>query len=172
MTRRTRIGTYRGCTGPTGYQVSTRILHTYIAPCQLTMLMFITTPSTLRPLTRLSTVGCPRQYIWLGSASDIGQTQRFRRWYSANTVEPPAASGHLTSVASSQLLRSIRESAFRTPGLTWTDEDDSGTVRSMVGGRETRKMNMYQAVRDALRYGGWLCPSALLTRWQHCTRKR
>lgn len=36
--------------------------------------------------------------------------------------------------------------------MTWTDGDDSGPVPSMVGGRETRKMNVYQAVRDALRY--------------------
>lgn len=113
-----------------------------------------------------------RQYILLSSVSDIGQTQRSRRWYSINTVDPPPAGGHLTSVATSQLLRSTRETALRTPGLTWTDEDDSGPVRSMVGGRETRKMNMYQAIRDALRYGGWLCLSAVLTGWQHCTRKR
>ncbi|KAF8136501.1 pyruvate dehydrogenase [Boletus edulis] len=76
--------------------------------------------------------------------------QRSRRWYSANTVEAPPASGHLTSVASSQLLRLTRETALRTPGLTWTDESDPDPVRSMVGGRETRKMNVYQAVRDAL----------------------
>ncbi|KAN0077158.1 3-methyl-2-oxobutanoate dehydrogenase [Tylopilus felleus] len=95
--------------------------------------MFITSPSLLRPLTRLSTV-----------------TQRSRRWYSTGTVEAPPAGGHLTSVASSQFLRLTRETALRTPGLTWTDEDDSGPVRAIVGGRETRKMNMYQAVRDAL----------------------
>ncbi|KAG6376276.1 pyruvate dehydrogenase [Boletus reticuloceps] len=93
--------------------------------------MFITSPSSFRPLTRLSAL-------------------RSRRWYSANTVEAPPASGHLTSVASSQLLRLTRETALRTPGLTWTDESDSDPVRSMVGGRETRKMNVYQAVRDAL----------------------
>ena len=95
-----------------------------------------------------------RQYILLNSTSDTGQTQPSRRWHSTNTVEPPPAAGHLASVASSQLLRFTRETALRTPGLTWTDEDDSGPVRSMVGGRETRKMNVYQAVRDALRYDG------------------
>lgn len=92
-----------------------------------------------------------RQHVLLTSASDIRRTQRSRRWYSTSTVEPPAAGGHLTSVASSQLLHSTRETALRTPGLAWTDEDGSGPVRSMVGGRETRKMNLYQAVRDALR---------------------
>ncbi|KAG9318614.1 thiamine diphosphate-binding protein [Chiua virens] len=69
---------------------------------------------------------------------------------STSAVEPPPAGGHLTSVASSQLLRLTREAALRTPGLTWTDSDDSDPVRSIVGGRETTKMNMYQAVRDAL----------------------
>ncbi|KAH0830696.1 pyruvate dehydrogenase [Lanmaoa asiatica] len=93
--------------------------------------MFITSPSALRPLTRLSTL-CSQ------------------RWYSTNTVEPQTAGGHLTSATNSQLLRSTRETALRTPGLTWTNEDGFGPVRSMVGGRETRKMNMYQAVRDAL----------------------
>ena len=116
--------------------------------------MFITSPSALRPLTRLSTVVRPISTPSASSASDTGQTQRSWRWYTTNTVEAPPAGGHLTSVASSQILRSTRETAFRTPGLTWTDEDHSGPGRSMVGGRETRKMNVYQAVRDALRYDG------------------
>jgi hypothetical protein len=75
-----------------------------------------------------------------------------QRWQSTVAVEPPPAGGHLTAVASSQLLRATRETALRTPGLTWSDEHDSGPVRNIVGGRETRKMNLYQAVRDALRY--------------------
>jgi len=34
--------------------------------------------------------------------------------------------------------------------MSWADEDDSGPARNIVGGRETRKMNTYQAVRDAM----------------------
>ncbi|KAF9246390.1 pyruvate dehydrogenase [Melanogaster broomeanus] len=95
--------------------------------------MFISTSSTLRPLNRLPAL------------------VRFsRRWQSTAAVDPPPAGGHLSAVASSQLLRATRETALRTPGLTWSDEDNSGPVRNIVGGRETRKMNMYQAVRDAL----------------------
>ncbi|KAG1724760.1 thiamine diphosphate-binding protein [Suillus paluster] len=72
-----------------------------------------------------------------------------RRWQTtaSTTVEPPPASGHSSSVAASKLLRITRESALRTPGITWQDEESD---RNIVGGRETRKMNLYQAVRDAL----------------------
>ncbi|KIK44584.1 hypothetical protein CY34DRAFT_802574 [Suillus luteus UH-Slu-Lm8-n1] len=73
-----------------------------------------------------------------------------RRWQttaSTTAIEPPSASGHSSSVASSQLLRITRESALRTPGISWQDEESD---RNFVGGRETRKMNLYQAVRDAL----------------------
>ncbi|KAH7923481.1 pyruvate dehydrogenase [Leucogyrophana mollusca] len=76
-----------------------------------------------------------------------------RRWQSTveGKVEPPPAGGHLPSIATSKMLRTTRDDALRTPGLAWTDDDDStGAVRNIVGGRETRKMNMYQAVRDAL----------------------
>ncbi|OJA16034.1 hypothetical protein AZE42_04294 [Rhizopogon vesiculosus] len=71
------------------------------------------------------------------------------RWQTtaSTAVEPPPASGHSSSVASSKLLRITRESALRTPGIVWADEEP---VRNIVGGRETRKMNLYQAVRDAL----------------------
>ncbi|KAF9227755.1 pyruvate dehydrogenase [Gyrodon lividus] len=95
--------------------------------------MFISTSSALRPLNRLpALVRCAQ------------------RWQSSAAVEPPPAGGQLTSVASSQLLRATRETALHTPGLTWSDEHDAGPVRNIVGGRETRKMNLYQAVRDAL----------------------
>lgn len=67
-------------------------------------------------------------------------------------MEPPPAGGHLPSVSNSQLLRSTRDAALRSPGIRWADEDDSGSS-NIVGGRETRKMNTYQAVRDAMRYG-------------------
>lgn len=51
----------------------------------------------------------------------------------------------MPGVATSQLLRPTRDAALRTPGLVWKDEDTSS-----LGGRETRKMNVYQAVRDAM----------------------
>lgn len=74
-----------------------------------------------------------------------------RRWQttaSTTAIEPPPAGGHSSSVASSQLFRITRESALRTPGISWQDEESD---RNIIGGRETRKMNLYQAVRDALR---------------------
>lgn len=74
-----------------------------------------------------------------------------RRWNSTVADAPPAG-GHLPSVATSQILRTTRDSALRTPGLTFPDEDASGPSRAIIGGRETRKMNTYQAVRDAMRY--------------------
>ncbi|KAF7311420.1 Pyruvate dehydrogenase [Mycena kentingensis (nom. inval.)] len=66
----------------------------------------------------------------------------------STAAEPPPAGGHLPSVATSQLLNATREKALRTPGLRWNDEDDPNII---VGAeRECRKMNVYQAVRDAL----------------------
>jgi 2-oxoisovalerate dehydrogenase E1 component beta subunit len=68
----------------------------------------------------------------------------------STAVEPPPAGGHLPSVANSQVLKTKRETALRTPGLQWADEDASVPSRTIVGGRETRKMNTYQAIRDAM----------------------
>lgn len=65
---------------------------------------------------------------------------------SSTAAEAPPAGGHLPTVANSQILRSTRDAALKTPGLSWVEEDSSVTV----GGRETRKMNTYQAVRDAM----------------------
>jgi hypothetical protein len=70
-----------------------------------------------------------------------------RRWNST-TVQPPPPGGHLPGIATSQLLRTSRNTALHTPGIKWADEDPPS---SLVGGRETRKMNTYQAVRDAMR---------------------
>lgn len=61
--------------------------------------------------------------------------------------KPPPAGGELPSIVTSKLLRVTRETALKSPGLMWTSEPESA---SPDGGRETRKMNMYQAVRDAL----------------------
>ncbi|EAU88822.2 pyruvate dehydrogenase [Coprinopsis cinerea okayama7 len=68
-----------------------------------------------------------------------------QRRANSTAVEPPPAGGHLPGVATSKLLKSTRETALRIPGLKWVDEDTSS-----MGGRETRKMNTYQAVRDAM----------------------
>ncbi|KAK7038070.1 pyruvate dehydrogenase [Favolaschia claudopus] len=66
----------------------------------------------------------------------------------STAAEPPPAGGHLPSIATSQILRSTRERALRTPGLVWNDDEDTNSIVSV--GRECRKMNVYQAVRDAL----------------------
>ncbi|KZO90506.1 Thiamin diphosphate-binding protein [Calocera viscosa TUFC12733] len=78
------------------------------------------------------------------------------RRHVTNTIEPAPAGGHLPSVATSSLLRMTREAALRAPGLRWKDEPDALRDRDHEAGegtdgaRETRKMNVYQAVRDAM----------------------
>ncbi|KAI1794696.1 pyruvate dehydrogenase [Ganoderma leucocontextum] len=69
-----------------------------------------------------------------------------RRW---SSTEPPPAGGHSNLISASSLLKPTRDVALRTQGLQWVDPVDSNPSRDMVG-RETRKMNVYQAVRDAL----------------------
>ncbi|KIJ35694.1 hypothetical protein M422DRAFT_212474 [Sphaerobolus stellatus SS14] len=64
-----------------------------------------------------------------------------------SVVEPPPAGGHLPSVATSTYLKRTREEALKSPGVKWMEEVQDSILSS---GRETRKMNMYQAVRDAL----------------------
>ncbi|KAI6045567.1 pyruvate dehydrogenase [Pisolithus marmoratus] len=71
-----------------------------------------------------------------------------RRWQTTAAAEPPPAGGHLSTVASSQFPRTTRDAALRTPGITWANEDTP--PQNIIGSRETRKMNMYQAIRDAL----------------------
>ncbi|KAG8734354.1 hypothetical protein FRC11_004360 [Ceratobasidium sp. 423] len=61
----------------------------------------------------------------------------------SETVEPPPAGGHSASVAQSLLLRTAREAALKTSSIAWKDEANEN-------GRETRKMNMYQSLRDAM----------------------
>ncbi|KAG8808737.1 hypothetical protein FRC17_003803, partial [Serendipita sp. 399] len=55
---------------------------------------------------------------------------------------PMPAGGELPGIATSKLLRTTRETALNTPGLSWADD---GSVSSADGGRDTRKMNLYQA---------------------------
>lgn len=69
--------------------------------------------------------------------------RRLASTVAATTQEnPPPAEGHLPGLAGNPLLRSTRDEALATPGLTWLDSDAD---------RETRKMNTYQAIRDAMR---------------------
>jgi 2-oxoisovalerate dehydrogenase E1 component beta subunit len=67
-------------------------------------------------------------------------------------MEPPPAGGSLPTVAKSAFMRNTRDQALRAPGIKWTDEVGEGGSQngSLVGGRETRKMNTYQAIRDAM----------------------
>jgi 2-oxoisovalerate dehydrogenase E1 component beta subunit len=71
---------------------------------------------------------------------------RIRSRLNSSKAEPPPAGGHSSVIADSKLLKPTRDAALRTPGISWTEGDSA-----MLGGRETRKMNTYQAVRDAMR---------------------
>ena len=64
----------------------------------------------------------------------------------------------LPSISTSKILRSTCEAALRTPGIKWLDEDGKSPLQNTIGGRETRKMNVYQAVRDAM---GYVCLTGL-----------
>ncbi|KAL0946566.1 hypothetical protein HGRIS_012769 [Hohenbuehelia grisea] len=88
--------------------------------------------------------------MYARSARPLRRAANVLARFNSTTVEPPPAGGHLPSVATSQLLRTTRESALRAPRIKWIDEDSTGPVKPVVGGRETRKMNTYQAVRDAM----------------------
>ena len=84
-----------------------------------------------------------------------------RRWSSTDAeANANSAGGSLPSVATSSFLKPTRDVALRTAGLTWIDQVGSDPAHAMVG-RETRKMNLYQAVRDALRYVRSTLPALL-----------
>ena len=74
---------------------------------------------------------------------------RYFRSYSTAAEAPPAG-GHLPSVSSSKVLATERDVALHTPGITWINGGVSSPSNNILGGRETRKMNMYQALRDAM----------------------
>ncbi|KAF9483794.1 pyruvate dehydrogenase [Pholiota conissans] len=78
----------------------------------------------------------------------LNRLLKHRRPYA--TAEPPPPGGHLPSIATSDILKTKREAALRTPGIVWVDDDPSLPSRAIIGGRETRKMNTYQAIRDAM----------------------
>ncbi|KDQ07243.1 hypothetical protein BOTBODRAFT_180843 [Botryobasidium botryosum FD-172 SS1] len=70
------------------------------------------------------------------------------RRYTEAAIEPPPAGGHSPTIAHSPILRTTRDSALKTPGIVWgSDADHEDGDKT---GRDTRKMNMYQAVRDAM----------------------
>jgi hypothetical protein len=54
----------------------------------------------------------------------------------AAQAEPPAAGGHMPSVASSQFMRTTRDASLRTPGLQWAPDEQPATV----AGHQTRKV--------------------------------
>lgn len=60
-----------------------------------------------------------------------------------STSPPPS-----NPIADSNLLATTRHSALTTPAITWLDDASSSAFPS---GRETRKINTYQAIRDAIR---------------------
>lgn len=92
----------------------------------------------LRPTSNLSKVSRP--LVSLGRPCRLNST----------ATSPPPADGHLPSVASSELLRTKRDTGLRTPGIIWAGDDVNAPPRIALGGRETRKMNTYQAIRDAM----------------------
>ncbi|KAG9013239.1 hypothetical protein FRB90_006109 [Tulasnella sp. 427] len=74
---------------------------------------------------------------------------RYNGTVAASQQGPPPAEGSLPGLASSPLLLATRDAALRTPGLEFMDEDEP-SPGGIVSGRETRKMNTYQAIRDAM----------------------
>ena len=86
------------------------------------------------------------------TASALRRPRTPRRALSTNPApSPPPAGGHLPSIATSSLLRTTRDASLRTPAIQWRDPDPGPPVPDFIAGRETRKMNLYQAVRDAMR---------------------
>jgi hypothetical protein len=123
-----------------------------IAPAVRAARRLTPTPLTVRVMSSISSF-IPKPLSSLDFTAKIKQYSRFgaRRWESTGT-EPPPAGGHLPSISTSKILRTTREAALRTLGIKWLDEDGSSPLQNTIGGRETRKMNVYQAVRDAMGY--------------------
>ena len=67
------------------------------------------------------------------------------------TVEPPPAGGHLPSISNSSLLCNTKDKALHTPGIVWADDESSHIGKDAAPGCDTRKMSLYQEVRDAMR---------------------
>ena len=105
--------------------------------------MISPTPSTLFRPFKLSKA-------WINALHPV-YTQTRRAQSSEATSGPPPPGGHLPSVATSQFLKNTRESSLHTQGIRWIDELPLGPQDVLSSGRETRKMNMFQAIRDAMR---------------------
>src|SRR5260370_42129963 len=58
----------------------------------------------------------------------------------------------LPSVATSRFMRNDSKLALKTPSIKWTEEDST---------RDTLNMNMYQALRDAMRFTGFIRSKAV-----------
>ncbi|THH12018.1 hypothetical protein EW145_g269 [Phellinidium pouzarii] len=101
--------------------------------------------ATIKQLRTLQSINIIRAYARRYQSTSTAPTTN-----DASVEPPPPPGGYLPSLASSRLLRTTRERALQAPGLKWTDEDGTSPVREIVGGRDTRKMNLYQAVRDAM----------------------
>lgn len=95
----------------------------------------------------------------------ISIIRKFTTSCTSKSSSPASSSSQIPTVATSKLLHNTRISALQTPGLLWRDEEEVGVglvpkstmgliekdlLEVEVGGRETKKMNMYQAIRDAM----------------------
>ncbi|KAJ3864425.1 pyruvate dehydrogenase [Lentinula novae-zelandiae] len=121
-------------------------------------------PNTLSSLSRVTNTTCrvspiQRPRLWLcrrhisTSSSTCSTVVVPNTASTVSALEPPPAGGHMPSIASSALLKHTREQALKMPEIVWADAElDEGTssLSSTTTGRETRKMNTYQAIRDAL----------------------
>ncbi len=58
----------------------------------------------------------------------------------------------LPSVATSRFMRNEPKLALKTPSIRWAEEDST---------RDTLNMNMYQALRDAMRFTGFIPSKAV-----------
>ncbi|KAJ4493417.1 thiamine diphosphate-binding protein [Lentinula lateritia] len=123
-------------------------------------------PKTLSSLSRVTTTTCrvspiQRPRLWLcrrhisTSSSTCSTVVVPNTASTVSALEPPPAGGHMPSIASSALLKHTREQALKMPEIVWADAEldearGTSSLSSTTTGRETRKMNTYQAIRDAL----------------------
>jgi len=101
-----------------------------------------TTPITMKTLIYRVNSSCSRSRASVFAVRCIRYSQR-RLTSTESAGKPLSAGGELPGVANSKILRTTRDAALKTPGIRWMDDAESP---SPDGGRETRKMNMYQAV--------------------------
>jgi 2-oxoisovalerate dehydrogenase E1 component beta subunit len=95
----------------------------------------------MKTLIYRANLSCSRSRANVLAVRCIRNSQR-RLTSTESTAKPLEAGGELPGVANSKILRTTRDTALKTPGIRWIDAESP----SPDGGRETRKMNMYQAV--------------------------